>query len=41
MAALKQQVTANRLDGDIEELVAAVHEFFGGFTAGAALRLTI
>ncbi len=36
---LKQQVTANRLYGDVEKLVTAVHQFFTGFTPEAALRL--
>jgi len=36
---LKQQVTANRLYGDVDTLVAAVHQFFGVFTPEAALRL--
>ena len=36
---LKQQVTANRLYGDVEKLVGAVHQFFAGLTADAALRL--
>lgn len=36
---LKQQVTANRLYGDIEKLVAAVDAFFGTFTPETALRL--
>lgn len=36
---MKQQVTANRLYGDVEKLVTAVHDFFGAFTPEAALRL--
>lgn len=36
---MKQQVTANRLYGDVEKLVAAVDDFFGAFTPEAALRL--
>ena len=36
---LKPQVTANRLYGDVEKLVAAVHDFFDGFTPDAAARL--
>jgi transposase len=36
---MKQQVTANRLYGDVEKLSAAVREFFDGFTPDAALRL--
>jgi transposase len=36
---MKQQVTANRLYGDVEKLVGAVHDFFRTFTPEAALRL--
>jgi len=36
---MKQQVTANRLYGDVGKLVGAVDEFFGGFTPSAALAL--
>lgn len=36
---MKQQVTANRLYGDVERLVAAVDQFFGAFTPSAALAL--
>ena len=36
---LKQQVTANRLYGDVAKLVAAVDEFFGAFTPAAARQL--
>lgn len=36
---MKQQVTANRLYGDVEKLVAAVDAFFGTFTPDAALAL--
>jgi transposase len=36
---MKQQVTANRLYGDVEKLIAAVHAFFNGFTPAAALQL--
>ena len=38
---LKQQVTANRLDGDVDKLVSAVHNFFGAFTPAAARRLAV
>jgi hypothetical protein len=33
-------VAANRLHGDIDKLVAAVHDIFGGFAPEAVLRLT-
>jgi transposase len=36
---LKQQVLADRLYGDIEQVVAAVHRFFGCFTTETALQL--
>jgi transposase len=36
---MKQQVTANRLYGDVEQLAAAVHHFFGAFPPEAACRL--
>jgi len=36
---MKHQVTANRLYGDVDELVAAVHRFFAAFPPAAALRL--
>ncbi len=36
---MKQQVTANRLDGDVERLAAAVDTFFDSFTPSAALTL--
>ncbi len=36
---MKQQVTANRLYGDVDKLVAAVNAFFGTFTPSAALAL--
>lgn len=36
---MKQQVTANRLYGDVAKLVAAVDAFFGAFTPAAALQL--
>lgn len=36
---MKQQVTANRLYGDVEKLVSAVNAFFGTFTPAAALQL--
>ena len=36
---MKQQVTANRLYGDVDLLVAAVDQFFGAFTPSAALAL--
>lgn len=35
----KQQVTANRLYGDVDRLAAAVDAFFGSFTPSAALAL--
>ena len=37
---LKDQIAANRLQGSIEALVAAIHEFFASFTPEDALRLT-
>lgn len=36
---MKQQVTANRLYGDVEKLATAVDQFFGTFTPSAALAL--
>ena len=36
---LKQRVLADRLYGDIEQVVAAVHRFFGCFTTETALQL--
>lgn len=36
---MMQQVTANRLYGDVERLVAAVDAFFGVFTPSAVLAL--
>ncbi len=36
---MKQQVTANRLYGDVSRLVGAVDQFFGTFTPSAALAL--
>lgn len=36
---MKQQVAANRLYGDLDMLVSAVHEFFGALTPSAALQL--
>jgi len=36
---LKQHVLADRLYDDIEQVVAAIHQFFGAFTIEAALQL--
>src|SRR3972149_2441481 len=36
---LKGHVAANRLHGNIDSLVAAVHDFFAAFTPEAALQL--
>ena len=36
---MKPQVTANRLYGDVDRLVAAVDAFFGSFTPIASLAL--
>lgn len=36
---LKQQIAANRLYDDVDALIAAVKQFFDGFTPEAALRL--
>ena len=36
---LKDKVAANRLHGSVEDLVAAVHEFFASFTPADARRL--